>query len=108
MAAYDVGELGLEGLSARHSDASRRDALHKADLCAAALNEAGRFHGTAVHGRAYGLLIARIRALLEDLDEALIRVDHLRDRSTFERAAALHSGLEELEARQPGSPLWHA
>lgn len=105
MSRYDVDELGVEGLSGDHCQTFRGEALRKADLCAAVLNEGSRFFGASVQSPAYGTLLTRARQLLDELDDALLYVNHLQDRSTFERAAALHAGLEELEARCASATL---
>ena len=100
MSHYEIDEIGVEGFSGDHSQASRREAMRQADVCATVLNEGNRFFGASVQGPAYSALLTRARQLLDELDEALLYVNHLQDRSTFERAAALHAGLEQLEARR--------
>jgi hypothetical protein len=78
----------------------RAELMRKADLCAVALFEARRISAAAMFGELYAQLVTRIAAMLDDLDETLLALDHRRDRAGYERVVALHAGFEELEARR--------
>ena len=80
--------------------ALRAEVMRKADMCASALFEARRLSGTAMFGALYAQLTARIGEMLDELDEALLVLDHTLDRGAYERVAALHTGYEELERRR--------
>lgn len=74
--------------------------LRNADLCANVIAEARHLCASNSFGPALGQLLARARELLVDLDEALLRLDHDKNRPVFTEIAALHTGLSELEARR--------
>ena len=78
----------------------RSEIMRKADLCAAALLEAERVSGAAMLDMLFARLMSKITDMLEELDEELLRLDHTRDRGTFERVSALHRGFERLQLRK--------
>jgi hypothetical protein len=52
----------------------------------------------AMFGELYARLLARIEDMLDELDEALLTLDHRSDRAGYERVVALHAGFDELES----------
>jgi hypothetical protein len=83
-----------------NDSAVRSEVMRKADMCASALVEARRLSGASMFGTLYAQLTAKITEMLDELDEALLVIDHTADRGAYERIAALHMGYEELEYRR--------
>jgi hypothetical protein len=85
---------------ATDNNGARAEVMRKADICAQALLEARRLPAAATCSSVYSQLVSRIGELLDELDDALLILDHTSDRGAFERVAALHSGFEDLEFRR--------
>ena len=86
------------GLLLRGTVAITDDAvLRNADLCAKVIAEARRLCASNSFGPMLGQLLGRARELLVDLDEAVLCLDHDKNRAVFTEIAALHTGLAELE-----------
>lgn len=90
----------LPRMRAINDSARRAEVLRKAEMCASALFEARRLSGAAMFGTLYAQLTTKISEMLDELDEALLVLDHTADRGAYERIAALHTGYEELEYRR--------
>ncbi|MFO1312952.1 MAG: hypothetical protein U1F41_12905 [Burkholderiales bacterium] len=78
----------------------RAELMRKSDLCASALQEARRLSGTTMFGALFSQLDSRIADMLDELDEALLALDHTKDRGAFERVSELHRGYEELKQQR--------
>jgi len=74
---------------------------HKSGLCSDALSEAGSLVTAAMFGAPLRQLLARVRDLLDDIDEVLLELDPVRDHPAFARAAALHRRLESVQSQVP-------
>ncbi len=73
----------------------------KAELCAGALTEARRQIAACRFGPLLSQLLARVCDLLDEMDEALIRLDPVREYEAFVRSAALHRELETIQSLVP-------
>jgi hypothetical protein len=84
----------------RDDEGVRAELMRKSELCASALHEARRLSGAAMFGALYSQLDSRIGDMLDELDEALVALDHTQDRGAFERVSALHRGYEEMKQQR--------
>ena len=73
----------------------------KAKLCTGALTEARRQIAERRFGPLLSQLLARVCDLLDEMDEALIRLDPVREHEAFVRSAALHRDLEAIQSLVP-------
>jgi hypothetical protein len=73
----------------------------KAELCTGVLTEARRQIAAHRFGPLLSQLLARVFDLLDQMDEALIRLDPVREHEAFVRSAALHRDLEEVQSLVP-------
>jgi hypothetical protein len=73
----------------------------KAELCMSVLTEARRQIAARRFGPLLSQLLARVCDLLDEMDEALIRLDPIREHEQFVRSAALHRELEAIQSLVP-------
>jgi hypothetical protein len=100
---YHLSDLRT-GLMLRRIDSPLRiEAARKADRCAGTLAEARRMAAYGVSGTLLADLLARSVALLDELDEALLALDHARDEAVFVQLALMRRELTELRKRYDGS-----
>ena len=86
------------GLLLRGTRAVDDGVLVKADACAWALGEARRL--AAIGSRAeLAEAVDRARKLLDEVDEALLSLDHLRDQAVFAQLADMRNALWSVESR---------
>jgi len=100
---YHLSDLRT-GLMLRRIDSPlRREAARKADRCAGALAEARRMVAYGTSGTQLADLLSRAAALLDEVDEALLALDHARDEAVFVQLALMRRELAELRTRYDGS-----
>lgn len=96
---YHLSDLRT-GLMLRRIDSPlRHEAVRKADRCAVALAEARRMVAYGMSGVLLADLLSRAASLLDELDEALLALDHSRDQAVFAQLALMRRELAELRAR---------
>ena len=92
------------GLMLRRTEAPlKHEAARKADRCAGTLAEARRMVASGVSGTLLADLLARASVLLDELDEALLVLDHSRDQAVFAQLALMRRELAELRKRYDGT-----
>jgi len=100
---YHLSDLRT-GLMLRRIDSPLRlEAARKADRCAGALAEARRMVAYGMSGTLLAELLARSVALMDELDEALLALDHARDEPVFVQLALMRRELTELRKRYDAS-----
>ena len=80
---------------------SRAQHACKAELCGSVLTEAGRQIAAHRFGPLLSQLLGRACDLLDEMDEALVRLDPVREHEAFARSAALHRDLEAIQSLVP-------
>ena len=81
--------------------ASRAEHACKAELCGSVLTEARQQVAAHRFGSLLSQLLARACDLLDEMDEALVRLDPVREHEAFVRSAALHRDLEAIQSLVP-------
>jgi len=81
--------------------AARDKLACKTDICVNVLVEVRRQIVARRFGPLLSQLLARACELLDEMDEALVGIDPIREHAAFARLAALHSHLEEVQSLVP-------